>query len=222
MVIDPWITSMIGSIAGAGLGAVGQHSANATNRAIAREQMGFQDSQARAAERFSERMSNTAVQRSVEDYRRAGLNPALAYERSSSSPTGVMAGGAMSRNENIMSGAPNVMANALALKEMRAGMEDRLKILRATAAKAGSDAKVSEGDAALRDQLWHFNAKYQPFQLRAAELQNLLQDPGREGEKWKSRIGGWSNLSLSSAKDFWEWNKKLAEPLGKRLGLREP
>lgn len=214
--------SMIGSIAGAGLGALGQHSANATNRAMAREQMDFQSKQAQYAMNFSERMANTAVQRSVEDYRRAGLNPALAYERSAASPVGVMAGGAMSRNENTMAGAPNVAANALAIKEMQAGMEDRLKILRATAAKAGSDAKVSEGDAALRDQAWKFNAQHQPYILRAIELDNLLKDPGREGEKWKSRIGGWGNLSLSSAKEFWEWNKKLAEPMGKRLGLREP
>lgn len=220
--MDPWTMSMIGSVVGSGIGALGQHSANATNRAMAREQMEFQNQQARHAERFSERMSNTAVQRSVADYRAAGLNPALAYERSSSSPTGVMAGGAMSRNENTMSGAPNVMANALAIKEMRAGMEDRLKILRATQEKAGTDAKISETDSRLRLQEYNFRAALQPMQLRAQELQNLMGDPGREAEKWGKRLGGWGNLSLTSAKDFWEFAKKLGEPTGRRLGLREP
>lgn len=220
--MDPWTVSMIGSIAGAGLGAYGQHSANATNREMAREQMDFQNRQARSAEAFSERMANTAVQRSVADYRAAGLNPALAYDRSAAAPTGVMAGGAMSRNENSLAGAPNVMANALALKEMRAGMEDRLKILRATQQKATTDAKISETDSALRLQEYDFRRFMNPFSLRRAEIENLLADPGREGEKWKKRLGGWGNLSLSSADDFWEFTKKLAEPTGRKLGMRNP
>ncbi len=65
----------------AGLGAAsGQSAANSRNWQIAKKQMEFQ-----------ERMSNTAVQRRMEDMRLAGINPLLAGKWEASSPAGAQA-----------------------------------------------------------------------------------------------------------------------------------
>lgn len=173
----PWIPEAIGaagSIIGAGISSGGQQGANRMNLDISREQMQFQERMAHSAQDFSERMSSTAAQRSAEDYRRAGLNPALAYERGASSPAGVMAGGSAAHMENTLRDAPNVMANALALKQLRQNMK---------IAKQQSDKDLQVKDAAIGknheeqtmlNQTRNFEFTMQPFYTRRAELENIL------------------------------------------------
>lgn len=85
------------TLGGAAVSALGQADANEENA-----------KQAQANREFQERMSSTAWQRGVADMRKAGLNPALAYEKGgASAPSGSTA-----QMQNTMMGAASSASQA--------------------------------------------------------------------------------------------------------------
>lgn len=75
----------------AGLSLASTLAATGFNAYNAERQRDFSSTEAEKQREFEEKMSNTAVQRRMDDMRAAGLNPALAVDNAASTPTGAVA-----------------------------------------------------------------------------------------------------------------------------------
>lgn len=173
------------------LGVGGSVQTNRANKQMAREQM-----------RFQERMSSTAVQRAVADYKAAGLNPALAYERSASSP-----GGASTTFENAAAAGISTAQQARQVRQAmqiaKAQNEADLQLKRASATAQINAAEASKAAADragqeiinLRQQN-RFAEINQPHDTRFLAAKAILEElgiPGRRNEaQIQTMLGTWA------------------------------
>lgn len=185
---------LILGLLGAGLGFWGAERANKANKQMAKQQMDFQ-----------ERLSSSAAQRSVEDYRRAGLNPALAYDRTASSP-----GGASAQMGNTLADvASNAQTFAMIQQQLKQGKENikltqeqqaatRAANMRDTASSALSHRQAIEQTRTT--EFLHTLEPHQRRQLAAQTLLNELSIPGARNTAAFEEMMGKMRPGIASAR----------------------
>lgn len=134
-----------------------------TNRA-------FQSGQATINRQYQERLSNSAVQRRMDDMKKAGINPILAGKYDASSPAGQAVSGSQ---------GPTAKANAHGYEEKNKiqsaldnlGLALSIKKLGAEAKIADNTAKITSPKASLMDDV---NNLYQGAKNIATESSELI------------------------------------------------
>lgn len=175
--IAAWAIPAAVSLAGSIFGSRGQAEANRANARMAKQQMDFQ-----------ERMSSSSVQRSVQDYIAAGLNPALAYERTASTPGGATAtmGSTAPELSDVASSA--VQARQIA-QSMRIAQEQHAETLRNTRA----DTMVKQRQGVLVEE--QQESQRLANRLATASLPHTLQNVEAEAALKKLLIPGARNTA---------------------------
>lgn len=161
----PAAVGALGAIAGGLISSRGQRQANDANLQISREQTAFQ-----------ERMSNTAVQRGMADYRVAGLNPILAGMNPASTPAG-----SITRVENEREGIARGASNAVpaAYSAMQANLiQAQIRNTEASTAKTTAEAATIQATlpySASNARLSSFKLENE-MNLLARQVENVSKD----------------------------------------------
>lgn len=187
------------------LGYQGQKQTNTANAQQAQKQMDFQ-----------ERMSNTSYQRAVEDMRKAGLNPALAYQQGgAATPSGAstVLGNPIAAGTNSAGAAATTFANVQATmaqaqrtqaetRQIKIESLQRLKQLEESVRLTTASANESRMRFNVLNQNWTSERIRNNFmeQLKALEVDQARADINNTTTNARERAANARLLELDTAR----------------------
>lgn len=146
----------------------------------ARDQRKHQVGEARRQEAFQERMSSTAYQRAVDDMRKAGLNPMLAYTQGgASAPQGTQAD-----IENVVEPAVSSAKQGLLLREEIKNMRAQRRLMETQRNTTDLQGIQASEQAALNQ----VHAKESLTRAELNEAQKLLLDLQAPGARNRAKV----------------------------------
>lgn len=174
--------------AGSAIGAVGGAVSAGINYAATQATNAAQAAASNKQMKFQERMSSTAYQRAMEDMRRAGLNPMLAYGGGASSPAGSQPSLSAPQMEDFLSGNVSSALDARRLRKeieatesqtalndaSRLEAEARTELVKSNAKTAAVNAAVAEADLPAARVAAQADLKKAEFDRSAATYDSIM------------------------------------------------
>lgn len=176
--------SALAGAVGPVLSYVGQRETNDMNREMFNESNQFNQAAAKEQMAFQERMSNTAMQRMVKDYKKAGINPLLGLAGGgASSPAGASASAASPPTmENPFQGAIASAQEAYRLSLAVKKQKEEVELLRAQKGKTNMETKVMSKGLPEADMK---NSIYDHFKAILPKLNQALMPTSKSSEQLK-------------------------------------
>lgn len=161
------IWDLAGSVIGGVAGLLGGESTNQANAKEAAENRDFQHAEAQNQMAFQERMSSTAMQRMMKDYKQAGLNPILGMGSGASSPSGAAGSGAQAVMQDVLGkGVSSALETRRLGKELQA-VDSQTALNETLAATSRAQERLNASNAKSTEVA----TKVAEAQLPAAESQ---------------------------------------------------